>query len=136
MTQTNSSSLAHMCRAQPYSPHILSNTTAKPQHHNNIAITTVNTIKTITTHLHLTIITNTTTAKMCHWERATYANCGHSELQKMAYSCQKYRRHVYGPCVYNARYDSGKVVNLSPALAGFCSECSQLFQYVNYDTYE
>lgn len=73
---------------------------------------------------------------MCHWERATYANCGHRELQKMAYSCEKYRRHVYGPCVYNARYDSGKIVNLSPALAGFCSECSQLFQYVNYDTYE
>ncbi|KAK4145292.1 uncharacterized protein C8A04DRAFT_27052 [Dichotomopilus funicola] len=50
----------------------------------------------------------------------------------MAYSCQKYRRHVYSPCVYYLRYNSGKVVNLSPALVGFCSKCAQLFQYVNY----
>jgi hypothetical protein len=68
---------------------------------------------------------------MCTWELVKFSDCRHSELQKMAYSCDVYRRHVYGSCVYDERYDRDRVCKVFSD--GLCSRCSELFKYVNYE---
>ncbi|KAK3293202.1 uncharacterized protein B0H64DRAFT_444481 [Chaetomium fimeti] len=68
---------------------------------------------------------------MCTWELVKFSECRHSELQKMAYSCDIYRRHVYGSCVYDERYDRDRVCKVFSE--GFCTRCSELFKYVNYE---
>jgi hypothetical protein len=67
---------------------------------------------------------------MCLWERVTHRCCGYSKRVKMQYSCDLYRRHVYGPCHYDARYDRNRVVSVSTDED--CPECRELYQYVNY----
>ncbi len=67
---------------------------------------------------------------MCGWERTTYA-CGHvSELQKMPYSCDQYRRHVYGPCRYSERHDRDRVVEVYSE--DYCGAAECMFGYVAY----
>ncbi|KAL2139128.1 hypothetical protein VTI28DRAFT_5737 [Corynascus sepedonium] len=71
--------------------------------------------------------------KMCQWEEIIYA-CDSSQhngrkVQKMAYSCDIYRRHVYGPCRYDRRYDRPRTLVYSDE---YCDECQKLFEYINY----
>ncbi len=68
---------------------------------------------------------------MCGWEEIIYnCGCGYSRLQKMPYSCDRFRRHVYGPCKYDDRYDRDRVVRVYSD--DRCPEPGCLFQYVNY----
>lgn len=67
---------------------------------------------------------------MCLWEKVTYSCCGYSKRQKMQYSCDSHRRHVYGPCKYSDRYDRNRVVSV--LVDDYCPECEELYQYVNY----
>ncbi|KAL2182141.1 uncharacterized protein P884DRAFT_188918 [Thermothelomyces heterothallicus CBS 202.75] len=70
---------------------------------------------------------------MCQWEEIIYA-CDSSQhygrkVQKMAYSCDIYRRHVYGPCRYDKRYDRPMTLVYSDE---YCDECQRMFEYINY----
>lgn len=69
-------------------------------------------------------------SKMCIWEEVTCINCGRKERQKMAYSCDAYRRHVYGPCQYDRRYDRDRVVKVDYT-NHVCQECIEMGKYVN-----
>ncbi|KAL2158133.1 hypothetical protein VTH06DRAFT_4701 [Thermothelomyces fergusii] len=67
------------------------------------------------------------------WEEIIYA-CDSSQhygrkLQKMAYSCDSYRRHVYGPCQFDKRYDRPMTLVYSDE---YCDECQRMFEYINY----
>ena len=55
---------------------------------------------------------------MCMWEVHVY-ECGHpaGEDQRMAYSCQIWRRHVYGQCPFNLRQVSRVFYS------GRCADC-------------
>jgi hypothetical protein len=66
---------------------------------------------------------------MCGWEKIMYA-CGCKKLQKMPYSCDSHRRHVYGPCQYDPRYDRNRVVKVYSDL--YCEGPDCPLQYVNY----
>ena len=68
---------------------------------------------------------------MCLWERVVY-QCGHTarELQKAAYSCSEYRRHVYGPCLL----DQYSIVNdvIHPNICSACSDIDRKRQRENW----
>jgi hypothetical protein len=90
----------------------------------------------LVTHLHTPLSGQTTnhqaattiTTTMCQWERIIYAcSPNHDELQRMAYSCEKYRRHVYGPCPFR---EGDLVVDVQSD--EYCPECRELYRYVNY----
>jgi hypothetical protein len=65
---------------------------------------------------------------MCNWE-IYFCSCGNEEWQKMAYSCDLYKRHVYGPCNYDKRSDRARA-SIVPGDYQ-CSQCAALYQYVN-----
>lgn len=71
-------------------------------------------------------------SKMCGWEEIIYTcDRRHSKLRRTKYSCDVYRRYVYGFCEFDERYDRRRVSQYHSS--GMCDECNAIFQYVNFD---
>jgi hypothetical protein len=69
---------------------------------------------------------------MCGWEEIIYTcDRRHSKLRRTKYSCDVYRRYVYGFCEFDERYDRRRVSQYHSS--GMCDECNAIFQYVNFD---
>ncbi|KAK3296498.1 uncharacterized protein B0H64DRAFT_475290 [Chaetomium fimeti] len=64
---------------------------------------------------------------MCGWEEIIYTcDRRHSKLRRTKYSCDVYRRYVYGFCEFDERYDRRRVSQYHSS--GMCDECNAIFQ--------